>query len=145
MIDEQAFLDLSMALTGFDTFDLVATGQVESYLALVAGNIGPDTLARLCAAWNAIMRDFPEPERDAAVTTRIMHDAVLSPAAQRIILLWYVGNWYDVLPGGSSIVSAGSYVEGLMWKAIKAHPMAAKPQGFAAWTLPPPSAEQGAR
>ena len=143
MIDEQAFLDLSVALAGFEPFDLVATGQVHAYFTLVGDRIGPDTLARLSTTWSAIARELPADQRDAAVTARIMDDPVLGLAAQRIILLWYVGNWYDVLPGGSSVVSADGYVEGLMWKAIRAHPMAAKPQGFAAWTLPPPAAHEG--
>lgn len=140
MTDKAAFLELSSELTGFDSFDLAATGLADEYFKKVDGYIGPETLRRLFDAWRAIERDFPAGKRTEAVADRIIAVEPLREAAQRIIMLWYVGSWYLVTPGGSSVVSAESYVEGLMWKAIRSHPMAAKPQGYGAWALSPPDA-----
>jgi len=138
MTDEATFLDLSAELTGFALFDLIATGLTELYFTTAVADIGPETWRRLFDAWHDIARDLPPADRPAAIADRIMAVPALADAAQRIIALWYVGSWYSVLPGGSQVVSATAYVEGLMWKAIGSHPMGAKPQGYAAWATNPP-------
>jgi len=40
------------------------------------------------------------------------------------------------------IVSAESYVNGLVWPAIGSHPMGAKQEGFGTWAFKPPSYHQ---
>lgn len=138
MTDQQAFLGLSAELTGFGVFDLAATGLTDLYFETVTANIGPDTRCRLYDIWRDI-EALPTGDRVQAVADRIMAAPVLADAARRIIALWYVGSWYAALPGGSSVLTPASYVEGLMWKAIGAHPMGAKPQGYGAWVTPPPT------
>lgn len=137
--DEAAFVALSAELTGFDDFDLAATGLTALYLETAIDRIGPDTWQRLFATWHA-MAGLPPKRRVAEVADRIMGDVNLADAAQRIIALWYVGSWYAVIPAGSHTVSAAAYVEGLMWKAMRTHPMGAKPQGYGAWASNPPTA-----
>lgn len=133
------FYQFSSELTGFDRFDLNATGQGEAYLKEVRAKADADMLESLFQVWAIIEADVPPEKRSAAIAKRIMAVDGLREVAQGILLLWYTGSWYDVSTGASSTLSGNSYVEGLMWKAIGSHPMAAKPQGYAAWTLPPPA------
>ncbi|NNH33825.1 hypothetical protein C9413_32005, partial [Rhizobium sp. SEMIA 4085] len=35
------------------------------------------------------------------------------------------------------VVSPDAYIEGLLWKAIGAHPAGAKGPGFGSWAFPP--------
>ena len=139
MTDEAAFLDLSVELTGFGMFDLVATGLADAHYGRVVEDADPPTLLNLLTVWRDIARHVPPDQSAAAVAARIMADPTLARAAQQIIALWYVGSWYSQPPSVSSVVSAEAYVEGLMWKAMESHPMAAKPQGYGAWSLPPPT------
>ncbi|HKR23840.1 MAG TPA: hypothetical protein VJS15_01145 [Allosphingosinicella sp.] len=127
-------------LTGFDRFDLEATGQGEAYLKCVRANADADMLESLFQVWAIIEAEVPPEKRAAAIAKRIMAVDGLREVAQGILMLWYTGSWYEVATGASSTLSGSAYVEGLMWKAIGSHPMAAKPQGYAAWTLPPPEA-----
>lgn len=132
------FYLFSSELTGFDRFDLDATGQGEAYLKCVRANADADMLESLFQVWAIIEAEVPPEKRAAAIAKRIMAVDGLREVAQGILMLWYTGSWYEVATGASSTLSGNAYVEGLMWKAIGSHPMAAKPQGYAAWTLPPP-------
>lgn len=132
------FYRFSSELTGFDLFDLNATGQGEAYLKEARAKADADMLESLFQVWAIIEADVPPEKRSAAIAKRIMAVDGLREVAQGVLLLWYTGSWYDVATGNSAVLSGNAYVEGLMWKAIGSHPMAAKPQGYAAWTLPPP-------
>ena len=134
------FYEFSSELTGFDRFDLNATGEGESYLKCVRANADADMLESLFQVWAIIEAEVPPDRRAAAIAERILAVDGLREVAQGILLLWYTGSWYDIATGASTVLSGNAYVEGLMWKAIGSHPMAAKPQGYAAWTLPPPTA-----
>jgi hypothetical protein len=134
------FYALSSALTGFSRLDLEGTGVGDAYLEEMRSNVGRETLAALLGTWAGIGRDHPGGDCDAAIQARIFGSDALRPAAQRLVMLWYVGSWYFVRPFTTRVVSSQSYIEGLMWKAIGSHPMAAKPQGYGAWALPPPPA-----
>lgn len=129
-----AFYNLSAALTGFERFDLVGTGLGPTYLKQVPA---PD-LDALLSRWESILKEYPDAHPDQ--TSRLA-DLVQSPklgsTAKQIILLWYTGSWYPTDGSKPYVISGDAYVEGLMWRAIDAHPMAAKPQGFGAWALPP--------
>ena len=67
--------------------------------------------------------------------------------------MWYLGSWfpppeswfaaYTKVKQNDSlqrVVSAVTYKEGLVWKAIGAHPPGAKPPGFGSWSKPPAGA-----
>lgn len=139
-MDEATFLQLSVALTGFDAFDLVATGQLDAYRAQATQKIEAAHLQAIVSSWDAA-RSLPEAEQ-SDVVARMMRDAVICVSLKRIVMLWYTGSWYVAPPYEATTLSSQSYVQGLMWKAIGAHPMAAGPQGYGAWALPPPT--QGA-
>ncbi|HEX7694778.1 MAG TPA: hypothetical protein VF409_09825 [Sphingomonas sp.] len=133
------FLDLSAALTGFSLFDLRATGVAEQYLDRVIAELGQPGQAQLPALereWAAIA-GASDTDRQAGID-RMFASATLGEAVRAVTLLWYTGAWYRDNRYNYSTVSGETYVKGLMWKAIQAHPMAAEPQGFGAWSLPPP-------
>lgn len=140
----EAFYALSSELTGFSRVELQGTGVGDLYFGTVQKNIGSDTLADLFRAFRDVERAAPEGEREREMGDRIFDQPALRAAAERIVLLWYTGSWYYVPPFDTQVVSADAYIEGLMWKAIGSHPMAAKPQGYGAWALPPPASSSAA-
>jgi hypothetical protein len=129
----RAFLELSSALTDFNGVELLGTGVAGAYLR---------TLGEILPA--AVLDDLLD-GRDAAA---ILDDATLGPIARNVIVMWYCGTW-SALPEdwraahGTSpldvdhVVSPDAYVSGLQWVAAGAHAIAARPQGFGAWALPP--------
>ncbi len=116
------FVALSSHLTGFSRFELMGTGQARAYLDWVNQHV-PQELASLQAT-------FAQDPAGIAKSSG-------STLSRRIIKLWYMGKWFDEAGKNFVIPSPDSYVAGLMWQAISAHPMGAKQQGFAAWAEPP--------
>jgi hypothetical protein len=69
--------------------------------------------------------------------------------ARSIVLLWYLGSWYDPdelkkssVPGarefiGSQVVSAKAYTQGLVWQIAQAHPMGYSNLQFGYWSRDP--------
>ena len=70
--------------------------------------------------------------------------------AQRIILLWYTGNWTtmngldkELKEGGrnewgrTAAVSAEAYKSGLIWTVAETHPAGAKHPGYQSWSIKP--------
>lgn len=129
----ESFVELSEALTGFGRVQLLGTGMAEEYLGAVDEAVPAPVLEELLAA------------ADAAA---VLEDEKLGPVARNVILLWYCGTW-TALPDEwraahgskaadtSRVVSAESYQAGLQWVAAGAHPIAARPQGYGAWSVPP--------
>ncbi|WFU12040.1 hypothetical protein QA646_19030 (plasmid) [Rhizobium sp. CB3090] len=149
--DPHRFLAFSTEVTAFATFDLWATGQVEAYLATVNSAIGGAILAELLSTYEKICLETEGQalsERKARLRRQIFGSEKLGPVARNIIKLWYVGTWYELPTAWSEafganpkdvpfVVSAAAYAEGLMWKAIGAHPAGAKAPGYGSWASPP--------
>lgn len=118
-MSQALFTAISAELTGFSEFELQATGVVEVYYKkLVATN--PDHFGELLSAF-----------ADSMSIEDILADVRLGPVARNIIKMWYTGS----LDGNP--VSGEAYVEGLVWRALDAHPMGARPQGYGTWSQPP--------
>jgi len=144
------FIAFSTEVTAFTTFDLWGTGQAEAYLATVGAVVGTAFLDELLGAYEKILRETegePPSERKARLRREIFGSEKLGPIARNIVKLWYVGTWYE-LPAWTEafgpapkdvtfVVSSASYVEGLMWKAIGAHPAGARAPGYGSWASPP--------
>lgn len=144
------FLDLSVVLTGFDEFTLLGAGVAESYLTAAESRIGAANVDALLAAYGVIAgATVGDPAvRDARVRRDILGDERLGPIARGFLKLWYFGTWY-ALPESwqqtygpapddrTYVVSTTAYVEGLLWRAIGAHPAGAKAPGFGSWAEPP--------
>ena len=149
-IQLQQFLKLSAYLTDFAEFQLRGTGQAELYFSTAASIVGDGTMGELletfCTVEGNALGDSAQLEK--GVRGAILSDEKLGPLARNLIKLWYIGTWYQ-LPGSwrerfgvaaedkTFIPSPSSYVEGLLWTAIGAHPPGAKAPGYGTWTEPP--------
>ena len=149
------FLDLSVVLTGFDEVTLRGAGVADSYLQAAASRIGAANVEALLSTYGEIAKATPgDPTaREARVRRDILGDEKLGPIARAILKLWYFGTWYALpeawhqkygpVPADATfadmtfVVSADAYVEGLLWRAIGAHPAGAKAPGFGSWAQPP--------
>ncbi|WP_327003530.1 hypothetical protein OHA72_52105 [Dactylosporangium sp. NBC_01737] len=140
------FLALSVDLTAFPETDLLGTGLGNNYLEKVRAACGDAVVADLLAAHRAARAD-PE-GLDRALRHKVFSDDRLGPVARAVIKLWYAGMWYGLPPewtdsfgakaaAEASAVTAASYQEGLLWRAIGANPPGAKAPGYGSWAQPP--------
>lgn len=149
------FLAVSAALTGFSAAELAGTAMGPVYWTHVVEILGE----RLAARWLAVGRNaVHRAGGDIAgeLDRRMLADADLGPPARALIVLWYTGQWTQ-LPASwrdrngaspvdvDAVLSADAYTEGLVWKAIGAHPQGAKAPGFATWVAPPANTAARAR
>ncbi|MDR3515036.1 MAG: hypothetical protein P4M00_04410 [Azospirillaceae bacterium] len=147
----EPFLAFSAEVTAFPIVELQGTGQAESYLQTVEDIVGTQRLDRLLVLYQSLPLATREDIRQARAD-RLRRDIFgsdeLGPIARNIIKLWYSGTWYE-LPSAwteaygpapqdvTFVVAPSSYVEGLLWTAIGAHPAGAKAPGYASWQWPP--------
>ncbi|NKE59996.1 hypothetical protein FXN61_25640 [Lentzea sp. PSKA42] len=149
------FLLLSVDLTAFEKTELLGTGLAHQYLAKVRAACGDEVFTALLAAHRLAradaVRDAGSCDRtllDRALRHRIFSDDRLGPVARNVIKLWYSGTWYGLPPewtdsygahtaAETSTVTAASYQEGLLWRAIGANPPGAKAPGYGSWAQPP--------
>lgn len=144
------FLQLSAVLTDFSEYHLLGTGQAELYYSTAVGIAGKGVVSELFQAFRRVESEAKgDPSAlETGLRTAILSDEKLGPVARNLIKLWYIGTWYQ-LPGAwherfglagddkTFIPSPSSYVEGLLWTAIGAHPPGAKAPGYGTWTGPP--------
>jgi hypothetical protein len=141
------FLAFSAEVTGFSTFELLGTGQAESYLASVAAVVGEEVLGELLEAYGRVGTGAGE-DRKARLYRDIFSSEKLGPVARNIIKMWYVGAWYELPPEWTEsfgaldgdvtfFVSPAAYTEGLLWRTIGANPPGAKAPGYGSWAAPP--------
>jgi hypothetical protein len=137
-----AFMAFSSALTGFSLVELFGTGVADTYYDTLTHILGPATVEQLLAA-------YEQAGADEAALPKLLADPLYGPLARSVIKLWYSGSWEQLPPAVvarlpvppvdnvNRVISAETYLEGLMWKAIDAHPMGGKPLGYGSWALPP--------
>lgn len=132
------FIDLSIYLTGFSHFELMATGMASTYYDWLEKQAKSE-FSDLLTSFEKV-QSLSDAQKQAVIQA---NHQILSPFVRSIIKLWYLGQWYNPDdPTQSEILSAQSYQEGLVWNAIKAHPQGAKQQGFGAWSLPPETTQE---
>jgi hypothetical protein len=146
---EELFLTLSAALTGFDRAELQGTGMVDTYFGTVPSIVGEEAFAELLTAWHEVLDGRGSQER--GIEKKILADPFVGPVAISLTYLWYTGSWQQ-LPWAwrneyganvldtSRVVSGEAYVEGLVWKAMQTHPQGAKQPGFGSWAIKPKGA-----
>lgn len=145
------FVEFSAWVTAFSTVDLWGTGQAAAYLDTVIEQVGEAALRNLLESCS-LPDDQPEPAAFGSEE--------LIAVAGSIVKLWYVGVWYQPeqtparpdVPGQRSpeqmgmpearrqppfVVSPAAYTEGLLWRAIGAHPAGAKAPGYGSWAVEP--------
>lgn len=141
----ERFLALSAELTAFKVYELAGTGMADDYIRAIDEIAGPATLDALLDIHAGLPAGR---ERKASISRSLLGDTRVGPIARNIMRLWYTGTWnrlpaawaerYGPAPNDRTfVVSPGAYVEGLMWKAIGAHPAGAKGPGYGSWRHPP--------
>jgi len=148
--DLKEFLKFSTVVTAFTEFQLLGTGQADLYYATVTGIVGEQTMGELLQAFRSVQGEAHHDPAlfDKKLRAEILSDEKLGPIARNIIKLWYVGTWYQLpqawresfgaMDGDKDFIpSPTSYVEGLLWPAIGAHPPGAKAPGYGTWGDPP--------
>jgi hypothetical protein len=144
------FYALSVVLTGYSAFELHGTGVGQAYFEAVNKIVGDEIFAELLTTFRDVEQqaDGEEDKLEREMRNRILSNPKLGPIARSIIKMWYLGNWsqlpqewYDKYSKPSQtvadyVISAQSYVEGLVWKAMGSHPMGAKWPGFGTWSEP---------
>jgi len=128
------FAELSAVLTGFEPYDLLATGMADLYLSTAHEQVGATVLDRVLGV---VDRD---PDGLSGTDLEV---------ARALTYLWYTGAWPRLAPEAHGllrreaaniefIVSPGAYTEELVWRTFNGHPAGAKAPGFATWALKPP-------
>jgi len=126
-------------LTGFELFDLLATGMADLYLDTARAQVGDTVLNRVLAAADGDLAALSGADLEVA---------------RALTYLWYTGAWPRLAPQAHGrlrresanvefVVSPDAYTEGLVWRTFNGHASGAKAPGFATWALKPPSPPRG--
>jgi hypothetical protein len=138
-----AFLRLSVILTGFDEPVLYGTGMLQAYYGELLRIIGAREAGELLGA----LASVPPDDDGAAFQDEVLGKDRYGPVARNVLRMWYLGKWKQ-LPrewrdnyGATSydtdhVVSAAAYRESLVWPAAGTHPMGAKAPGYGTWAKP---------
>ncbi|MCK2244423.1 MULTISPECIES: hypothetical protein [unclassified Crossiella] len=116
-----AFVAISVWLTGFTDGELRATGMAERYHATVRQHTDP-------AHYDRLVADLLAAHGDPAALGQGSVEL-----ARAITHLWYLGAW----PGEAHTVSARAHAEGLVWKTFHGAPPGTTAPGFASWSRRP--------
>ncbi len=145
------FYKLSSVLTGFNLVKLYGTGQGDFYFKTLKEILGEDFVSEMLNVFEVIAKQVPPAEINAlgeAVKSEIFVHRKWGPVCKNIIKMWYMGNWYQ-LPNDwrennvfsvldqNKVLSANSYIQGLVWDAMGKHPKSAKQPGYGTWAFPP--------
>lgn len=135
-----AFENLSIILTGFSRADIESTGLLQTYFDTIVNELGSTYFENLLSIFQKIKTNNPEQPsiQEIRQIKDLMDNAEFKQHIDQIIQLWYLGEWV-VTPYSDKnyIISSQTYLEGLIWKAIAAHPMGGKQPGYATWGFPP--------
>lgn len=133
----ELFLELSAILTGFSETELKATGMLENYYNTILKNTGKEAIEYFFIDLGDLLNVSRTADRiEAIVGSQFMPASSYEGLAGNIIILWYTGNW------NGNVVSAESYIQGLMWDASHTHPPGAKQPGFGSWANLPLSIQK---
>ncbi len=133
------FLRISTYLTGFNEVELQGTGMVQTYYDVVQKKMGQETLTCFYEAIDGIFQqNKTEAQINEAIAAQLIPDAAYNGLAKKMITMWYEGNWIeDAATFNAEVISAESYIQGLMWEAAETHPPGAKQPGFGSWAQLP--------
>lgn len=132
------FLEISAVLTGFSQTELKATGMAEAYYNTILENTDGEDIEYFFLNVKAILTAPKRTEQsiEEAVAAQLIPDSCYGGLGKNITALWYTGNWMG------NVVSAASYIQGLMWDAGHTHPPGAKQPGFGSWANIPLTVKQ---
>ncbi|MEZ7004429.1 hypothetical protein [Streptomyces sp. AD55] len=159
------FVKFSATVTGFSEFDLWGTGQAEAYYKTVVDQEGPDAIQKATSSDLSVISADPvvksiiklwyvgvwyDPESTGRMDVAAWTAPGRSGAKPAIPDDSRPGQTMSGPPqagkdrahGGDGreapfVVSPDAYTEGLLWRAIGAHPSGAKAPGYGSWANPP--------
>ena len=145
------FLDISVYLTGFSKIELQGTGMLEIYFNTINANTNPDVVRGFYDEVSKILALDNEKAILKRIEAELMPLSKFQGLGQLTILMWYMGTWATWTDDTSKteedenkyslqnsvVISANSYVQGLVWDAAETHPPGAKQPGFDSWAHPP--------
>ena len=149
--DMMAFLLLSEALTGVNRLILApelsgsdpGTDPINiknDYFRWIAAKDETSSFAAMLA----FAKKNPAPSAQDIITFVSKGNDDIKFLARSIILLWYLGSWYEPKdlqiqppPIHSEVVSAKAYTQGLVWQIAGAHPMGYSNLQFGYWSRDP--------
>lgn len=147
------FYDLSEVLTGYKRIRLYATGQGDFYFATLNEILGTDLITELLVEFESLVEQSNKPPYEqlkSLIRQKMFENHKWGPICKNMIKMWFMGNWYkmpdywreDYVNSTADIdkvLSANTYIEGLVWAAMERHPKSAKQPGFGTWAFPPQS------
>jgi len=124
--------------------------MAKAYFSAAAEIVGLDVLRQIAGVYQRAVADAGgDPDSlMRGLRAHLFAQSKLGPVTRNLVKLWYSGYWYQ-LPDewrkrhGTSerdvtfAVSAESYTEGLLWKAVGSNPPGAKAPGYGTWGDPP--------
>ena len=151
--DMMAFLLLSEALTGVDKQLLApefdpktndpGTDPINIKNDYFRWIVAKDKTSSF-AAMLAFAKKNPAPSAQDIITFVSTSNDDVKFLARSIVLLWYLGSWYEPKdlqtkppPVPSEVVSAKAYTQGLVWEIAGAHPMGYSNLQFGYWSRNP--------
>ena len=140
------FSSLSEVLTGFTKVELAGTDMLRIYYAKLLAVVGTEIAADLFSHWQALMDAASD--RAPAAAAEVLQHPKFGPLGKNIITMWYLGIWKELPQAWANtfgvsagdrdhVISADAYTEGLAWRSMGTHPMAARQPGFGTWSFPP--------
>ena len=155
------FIALSAILTGIDAKKLAPGSDIKNS---VPGsdpiNIKDEYFAfvkeQRAIAFGRLLKGFREAPDKAAFAQSLLdarqRDSEVHFLARSIILMWYLGAWYDpddlkkaaasaIQENGSvpfNVISPKAYTQGWVWRVAHAHPMGYSEWTFGYWQIDPP-------
>jgi len=130
----ESFLKISAFLTGFTETELTGTGMLATYYNFILSTSPPQAVNDFFTDMEAFLKAKPaDPEK--VMKANFMPLNRYNGLTQYIINMWYTGNWG--LGYNGIVISAASYIQGLMWETGHTHPAGAKQPGFASWAEKP--------
>ena len=150
------FVSMSVGLTGFsrdaiapqlDTINIKA-----EYLQAFDDNLPNGTAEQILIQYKKLFEaGGSKPGSEEQIVGQMLGgtgtNAAQILAMRQLIFLWYAGAWPTVLAdagsptGGqtfSTVLSADSYTQGLVWRVMQSHPMGRTTYNYGYWANDPP-------
>jgi len=163
-IDLQDFADMSAALTGFTAAfvrpPLDPVNLTQAYFNEATSRTSQQdakaTVQTLLTAYRAIKGQPAQTIANTLLETASATPSANALLAQSIVLMWYLGAWYEPLPfkspnpppslqardqlgppGPVQVVSSLAYTHGFAWNVMQSHPMGYSEFVFGYWSKAP--------
>lgn len=145
------FVALSAVLTGYHADVLKPSADTQrvsealyAELSNADNKIPAAQLQQLTDTWRSIA-NTPAATMEDKVWEQIIQNPAITRLAQNIIYMWYLGIWYDLsknpnsftTPNNDHVVSSVTYINGLVWGEMGAHPMGFSTGDYGYWAKPP--------